>query len=149
MTDNAERPHRTPIEVRFSELDPYRHVNHAVYFTYFEVGRTDSLASCGVPFEAMVERGIQLVVTRLEAQFKRPAEVGQQLVVETEISKMRRASSTWHQRIIRTEDGGSGDDELVTAEVTVAVTDRSGRPIKPPDWLFPALAALQEDPDVS
>ena len=34
--------HETTIAVRFSELDPYGHVNHAVYLTYFEQARCEA-----------------------------------------------------------------------------------------------------------
>lgn len=129
--------HHTPLTVRFNEIDPYGHVNHSVYVTYFEVGRTDALSACGVPLELMARRGYQMVVTHIDVRFRLPAAAGEALTVETEVSKLRRASGTWSQRIVR------GDEVLVTAEVTAAVTDRSGRPTKPPDWLFPALQPLQ------
>ncbi len=129
--------HQTDLAVRFNEIDPYGHVNHSVYVTYFEVGRTDALAACGVPLEVMAERGYQMVVTHIDVRFRRPAEAGQTLTVETEIGELRRASGTWNQRIRR------GDDVLVTAEVTAAVTDSTGKPTKPPEWLFPALEALR------
>ena len=151
--------HRTELAVRFNELDPYGHVNHSVYLTYFEVGRTDALAACGVPLELMAKRGYQLVVTRIDVRFLAPAQVGDVLTVETEVSELRRASGTWRQRIVRAGDetegpaggaapggGGPGDTVLVTGEVTAAVTDRRGRPTRPPDWLFPALASLQPAP---
>ncbi len=138
--------HRTPLDVRFNEIDPYGHVNHAVYVTYFEVGRTDALTACGIPLEAMAERGYQLVVTRLDVRFRQPATAGDTVVVETELSDMRRASGTWRQRIVRPEDDGP-ETVLVTAEVTAAVTDATGRPTRPPDWLFPALQTLRADED--
>ena len=34
--------HVTSLAVRFNELDPYAHVNHAVYATYCEVARTEA-----------------------------------------------------------------------------------------------------------
>ena len=128
--------HCTDLAVRFNEIDPYGHVNHAVYVTYFEVGRTDALTACGVPLELMADRGYQMVVTRIDVRFRQPAEAGQIVTVETEVSELRRASGTWSQRIVR------GAEVLVTAEVTAAVTDSSGRPTRPPEWLFPALERL-------
>lgn len=130
--------HRTDIAVRFNEIDPYGHVNHSVYVTYLEVGRTDALAACGVPLELMAERGYQMVVTRIDVRFQLPAEAGETVTVETAVGRLRRASGTWAQRIVR------GDDVLVTADVTAAVTDQAGKPVKPPDWLFPALEPLRE-----
>jgi YbgC/YbaW family acyl-CoA thioester hydrolase len=128
--------HRTTLDVRFSELDLYGHVNHAVYVSYFEVARTEALAFCDVPIEVMAERGYRVVVTAIDVRYRRAATIGDRLTVETAISEQRRASSTWSQRILR------DDEVLVTAEVTVAVTDEAGRPTKPPDWLFPALKPL-------
>ncbi len=129
--------HLTDLDVRFNEIDPYGHVNHSVYVTYFEVGRTDALAACGIPLELMAERGYQMVVTHIDVSFRRPAEAGERLTIETGMSNLRRASGTWSQRILR------GDDVLVTAEVTAAVTDSTGKPTKPPEWLFPALESLR------
>jgi acyl-CoA thioester hydrolase len=129
-------PHVATIDVRFSELDPYGHVNHAVYVSYFEVARTEALAACEIPLQVMAERGFQIVVTSIEVRYRRPAGAGDTLSIETHLSELRRASGTWSQRILR------GDELLVTAEVRAGVTDRSGKPAKPPDWLFPALQRL-------
>lgn len=128
--------HETTIDVRFAELDPYGHVNHAVYVTYFEVARTEALSFCDVSIEVMADRGYQLVVTKLDVRFRAPATAGDRLVVDTAIGELRRASGIWQQRIRR------GDEVLVTAEVTAGVTDTAGRPTRPPDWLFPALKPL-------
>ena len=128
--------HETTIAVRFSELDPYGHVNHAVYLTYFEQARCEALQHCGIPIELISERGYQLVVTELTARFVRSAGPGDLVTVETRLAEQRRARGTWAQRIRR--DGV----ELVTADITIGVTDRNGRPSRPPDWLFPALQPL-------
>ena len=137
--------HRTTIDVRFNEIDPYGHVNHSVYVTYFEVGRTDALAACGIPLESMAERGYQLVVTSIEVRFRGAATAGDTLVVETGLGTMRRASGTWNQRILR-PGGDCGEQVLVTAEVTAGITDGAGKPTRPPDWLFPALQPLRLEP---
>ncbi|MEL6983027.1 MAG: thioesterase family protein [Actinomycetota bacterium] len=143
--------HRTSLDVRFNEIDPYGHVNHSVYVTYFEVGRTDALTACGIPLEAMAADGFQLVVTHIDVRYRGAATAGDTLVVETAIGRMRRASGTWHQRILRArpaKDGAAVEPEevLVTAEVTAGVTDSAGKPTRPPDWLFPALEPLRIEP---
>jgi len=128
--------HLTTIDVRFAELDPYGHVNHAVYVTYFEVARTEALISCGVPLQAIAEAGYQLVVTKLDVRFRSAATAGDRLSVETSMFELRRASGVWLQRILR------GDELLVTGLVTAGITDTTGKPTRPPDWLFPALEPL-------
>ena len=50
-------PHRTPIKVRFYELDPYGHLNHAVYVNHFEVGRVECLESLGWGLDALQQQG--------------------------------------------------------------------------------------------
>lgn len=139
--------HRTTIDVRFNEIDPYGHVNHSVYVTYCEVGRTDALAACDIPLEAMAARGVQLVVTHIDVRFRGAATAGDTLVVETGVARLRRASGTWSQRILLADPAaGPGEEQvLVTAEVTAGVTDAEGKPIRPPDWLFPALEPLLVD----
>lgn len=42
MAENTKNyKYRTPIPIRFSDMDFYGHVNNAVYLTYFEIGRTN------------------------------------------------------------------------------------------------------------
>jgi acyl-CoA thioester hydrolase len=41
MAENTKNyKYKTPIPIRFSDIDPYGHVNNAVYLTYFEIART-------------------------------------------------------------------------------------------------------------
>ena len=39
MRPNLPAVHETTIHVRWGELDPYRHVNHATYLSYLEHAR--------------------------------------------------------------------------------------------------------------
>jgi acyl-CoA thioester hydrolase len=40
MAENlSDYKYKTPISIRFSDLDAYGHVNNAVYLTYFEIAR--------------------------------------------------------------------------------------------------------------
>ena len=50
-------PHRTTIRVRFYELDPYNHVNHSVYVSYFESARVELLAEVGYSLASMRAAG--------------------------------------------------------------------------------------------
>lgn len=140
-TADAEVAHQTTIDVRFAELDPYAHVNHAVYVTYFEVARTEALAEVGLGLDHLAREGYQFVVTDLSVRYRRAAGAGETLTVETAVAKVGRASSVWRQRIIRPV-ADAESELLVEAELKVGVTDRRGRPAKPPAWIFEALAPL-------
>ncbi len=42
MSENiADYRYKTPIPIRFSDMDAYGHVNNAVYLTYFEIARSN------------------------------------------------------------------------------------------------------------
>lgn len=42
MNENiADYKYKTPIPIRFSDMDAYGHVNNAVYLTYFEIARSN------------------------------------------------------------------------------------------------------------
>lgn len=130
----------TLIRVRFHELDPYGHVNHAVYLNYFEQARIDLLERIGFGLPRLAELGHHIVVVEAHVRFRAPALAGDRLEVRTEIAELRRASSRWHQRLLR------GDDLLATNDVRAAITDLSGRPTTPPAGLGEALAGLGDGP---
>lgn len=128
--------HMTHHRVRFHELDPYDHVNHAMYVTYFEIGRVEALVDVDLGLDVLKQEGFQFVITKIEVRFRTAATAGDDLVISTGVSKFGRASTVWQQEIRR-------DDELIaTAEVTVAVTDRSGRPVRPEPYIFERLEPL-------
>ncbi|MEZ5375608.1 MAG: thioesterase family protein [Acidimicrobiales bacterium] len=129
--------HRTEISVRWAELDPYAHVNHAVYVGYLEVARAEALDHIGLSLPMVSKAGLQFVVVELNVKYKRAAEMGDQLVVETSLDRTSRATSTWHQRILR------GDEVMIVGSVTAAVTDATGRPVRPPQWISDALERLR------
>ncbi len=128
--------HQAHVTVRWSELDPYEHVNHAVYLTYFEQARIEALAALGFSMARLKDAGCQIVVTAVDVRFLASAMDGDHLVIETEVLEVRRASTRWHQRIVR-----SGAT-LVTLEMTGAITDLEGRPRRLPDGFAEALASL-------
>jgi acyl-CoA thioester hydrolase len=126
--------HRSELRVRFYELDPYNHLNHAVYIQYFEVGRIDLLEAIGFGLAMLEEQGYRLVVTEIETRFLAPARAHDEIAVETSVGKIRRASSMWHQRMTR------NGDEIARQTVTAAVTDLDGKPTRFPQGLAEALA---------
>ena len=120
--------HTTSLKVRFYELDPYDHVNHTNYFSYFETARIEYLAEVGWGMDVMKEQGTQIVVVEIQARFQVAAKFGEELTIYTWVTDVARATSTWSQIITR------GDDEVV-AKLTVkaAFTDLTGRPRRVPD----------------
>ncbi|MFQ5968056.1 MAG: acyl-CoA thioesterase [Acidimicrobiia bacterium] len=130
-------PHRFRVKVRFAELDPYDHVNHAVYFTYCETARIELLDEIGWGMDKLAEMDRHIVVSEVSARFLAAAELGDELVVET-IVDVKRITSRWSQRILR------NGEPIVEAELTGAVTDLAGRPLRIPAGLAEALETYRE-----
>lgn len=125
--------HHTTIKVRWSELDPYQHVNHAVYLTYLEAARIEALAELGFGMDRLLEHERQIVVTEIQLKFLRSAVAGDVLDIATSVLKIGRASTTWSQAI------SVGGENYVTAVLTGAITDLEGRPRRLPDGFALAL----------
>lgn len=130
----------TWVRVRFHELDPYGHVNHAVYLTYLEVARIDHLAVRGIELLRLsAQTGAQLVVVGIEVDFLAPATAGEELEVTCTLLERRRASARFVQQIRR--DG----TVLVRARVRTATIDPSGRATAMPEPLVAALGAAEAE----
>ena len=129
--------HRLDIDVRFYELDPYNHVNHAVYIQYFETARIALLADAGYTLQGMMDDGVLILVTHIDTRFLKPAEGGDHLVVETEVLGYTRVMTNWRQRLMR------GDEVLVKQKLSAAVTNLDGRPLRFPRDMIEALRPYQ------
>ena len=114
--------HRMQVRVRFGELDPYNHVNHAVYLVYLEAGRVEALEWVGLALDRMSAEGWQVVVADLEVRFRASAVAGDILTVETAITDVGAATTRWKQRILR------GTQVLVEAQLRAGATGLDGRP---------------------
>jgi len=137
-SDSLQPMHRTTIHVRWSELDPYHHVNHAAYLTYLEHARIAALEEIGWGMDALRQLGYQVVVVRIDVHFRASATAGDDLVVESGVVEVRAASSRWSQRILR------GDTVILEANVTAAATNEAGRPARAPAQLNAALERLMD-----
>ncbi len=128
--------HQTQIHVRWGELDPYQHVNHATYLSYLEHARISVLESIGWGMEALAAAGYQVVVVGIDIRFRRPATAGDTLTIESAVLHLGASESTWRQVIRR------GDEVIAEAEVHAAATNLAGRPVRSPAGLREALEGL-------
>jgi YbgC/YbaW family acyl-CoA thioester hydrolase len=128
--------HRTTIAVRWAELDPYHHVNHATYLSYFEHARIAALDEIGWDMVTLEAAGFRVVVVRLDVRFRKPATGGDRLEVVSAVTHVGASASTWSQALVR--DG----DTLVEATIEAACTDLDGRPVRMPEGLSASLTSL-------
>ena len=131
---------RTPISVRFYELDPYGHLNHSVYIQYFEVGRIDMFAAFGWTLGGLADLGTQIVVSSIETTFLAPGLEADELIVESWVEEVKRVTTTFGQRIMK------GETVLAEQQVVGACLNLEGRPMRFPAEMSDAMrSAMRSD----
>ena len=113
--------------VRDYECDMAHVVNNAVYLNYLEHARHQLLESLGLRFGELAREGINLVVTRIEADFKKSLASGDCFVVRSSLRRKGRIRLQFNQSIHRKPD----EAIMLTAVVTGAAINTRGRPDMP------------------
>lgn len=125
------------LKVRDYECDMAHVVNHAAYFNYLEHARHELLEICGLKFGELARSGVNLVVTRIEADFKNSLISGDRFIVRTSLVLKGRIRLQFHQNIHRKSD----DRLMLSAVVTGTALNARGRP-EMPDVLVKALEGI-------
>jgi acyl-CoA thioester hydrolase len=123
----SEGFHDHEVRVRYGETDQMGIVYHAVYFAYFEVGRTEWLRARGLAYRDVEARGARLAVIEAGARYLAPARYDDVLDVRTRVADLGHASITFTYEVRR--DGRT----LATGSTRLACLDESGRVRPLPD----------------
>lgn len=124
MLETPNRMHEIELKVRDYECDMDHVVNNAVYLNYLEHARHEFLRGLGIKFGDLSKRGISLVVTRIEADFKASLTSGDSFVVRTELQRNGRLRLQFIQHIHRAPDNRL----MLSAVVTGTALNERGRP---------------------
>ena len=127
--------HRTPFQVRDYECDLQGVVNNAVYQNYLEHARHTYLLEQGIDFADLTQRGILLVVTRVELNYRKSLSSGDTFQVWTRVERLSRLKFGFHQKIVKEPEA----IEVLHGLVTGTALNAQGRPEIPPsiDRLIP------------
>jgi acyl-CoA thioester hydrolase len=113
MPDPENVAYRHRLGVRFRDCDAMGHVNHAVYFTYFEQCRlTFWREVTGTP-----SPHTRVIIARAECDYRSPAHFGEELEVRVGIGEIGRSSFTLRYEIVQAVSG-----QLVATGKTVMVS---------------------------
>jgi acyl-CoA thioester hydrolase len=113
--------------VRFRDLDPMGHVNNAVFLTYLEQARVALFSGLGA---ATALEEMNLIVARVEIDFKAPVRLGQEVEISVRASRFGTKSFDLDYEL-------RVDGELVAEAKSVQVAYDYGRrePVPvPADW---------------
>ena len=113
--------------VRDYECDLQGVVNNANYLHYLEHARHEFLISCGIGFVQLHDEGVDLIVTKVEIEYKYPLRSRDEFIVTVKIQKEGNARILFVQDIFRLSD----QKLIVRARVT-GIATRNGRPVPPP-----------------
>lgn len=123
-------PFTHTLRVRYAECDPQGVVFNAHYLAYFDASITELWRAALGSYQAMIDRGVDLVVAEAQLRFRTPARFDDELGLEVAVTRMGNTSITSAHRISRGE-------ELVVEgtlrHVTVEPAALGKTPI--PDWL--------------
>jgi acyl-CoA thioester hydrolase len=121
--------HEIELRVRYNECDPMGYLHHAIYFTHFEIGRTELLRACGGNYRQMEADGMLVVVVKAECRYHRSARYDDVLRLVTRIDRVTQAKVEHRYELYR------GEEHLATGHVTLAVIDRQGKVQPVPSWM--------------
>ena len=112
--------------VRDYECDLQGVVNNANYQHYLEHARHEFLISKGISFAGLHEEGTDLIITRVEIDYKYPLRSRDRFIVKTGIRREGYIRLVFVQDIFRLPD----NKLIVRAKITGAATQK-GRPVRP------------------
>ena len=127
MNDN-ENIFSIEFVVRDYECDLQGVVNNANYQHYLEHARHEFLISRGISFVELHNEGIDLIVTRVEIDYKYPLRSRDKFVVRLTIQREGNARLVFIQDIFRLPD-----EKLIAHGKVTGVATKKGRPVSPGD----------------
>lgn len=107
-----------PIEVRYGDLDPQRHVNHAKYFTYMEMARAKYIEQLGLWQGRDFDR-LGMIVAQASCDYKQAIRYGQRVRVGVRTVRLGNKSLELDYRIEDEADGA----ELATGKTVMVAYD--------------------------
>lgn len=92
--------HRTAFSVRDYECDMQARVNNSVYGHYFEHARHTFLQVKGIDFALLCAKGIHLVVSRIEIDYRKSLHSGDSFIVYTKAQMQGRLKLIFQQDLV-------------------------------------------------
>ena len=121
---------------RYAECDIQGVVFNAHYLAYFDVTMTELWRAAFGGYQAMLDRGVDMVVAEAQLHFQSAARFDEQLTLEVAILNLGNTSILSSHRIRR------GEDPLVEGTLRHVCVDRQTLRKTPiPDWTRDGLAA--------
>jgi acyl-CoA thioester hydrolase len=123
------------LRVRYAECDVQGVVFNAHYLAYFDVSMTELWRAAFGGYQAMLDRGVDMVVAEAQLRFQGPARFDQELRLEVAIVRMGNTSILSRHQI------SHGEQPVVEGTLAHVLVDRQTLRKTPiPDWARAGLA---------
>lgn len=123
--------HQTELRVRYSETDQMGTFYNSRALEWFEVARTECMRAAGLPYVEVERRGVLLPLIEAGVKFQGRARYDDRLQIDTRVALAGRASVRFDHVIMQAAGGAA----VASGFTLHAITDPTGRPIRPPAWL--------------
>lgn len=130
---------KMPIQIRFTDIDVFGHVNNARYPELFDTARYLFVKEMLPGFDP---DGKSMVLVHIETDFRKQIVLSDKVYVETSVKKMGDRSLGMTQRIVNERDGSVHADSYSVLSTYDAVT-RQSFPM-PARWRERLSEALEE-----
>jgi acyl-CoA thioester hydrolase len=134
--------HQMPAQLRFSDVDPFGHVNNAVYFSLFDMCKTKYFIDV-IGRDVFQQMGI--VLAHVSANFLAPIFYPDEIVIQTSVTRLGNKSFTLCQRAlnIRTQD-----IKCECQSIMVAFDYKKNQSIEMPKDIRQKIADYEKNPSL-
>lgn len=94
-------PVRTPVQIRFNDIDILGHLNNVVYFSLFDTGKAHYLQAA--MRDTMDWRRVETVIANIDCAFLASAYFGEPIDIYTRCSEMGNKAFTLEQVMVNSE----------------------------------------------
>lgn len=106
---------KSPIYIRFSDLDGFGHVNNAVYLTYFEIARTNY-------WKQIIQwdwKETNIILGKSEIVYLKPLKLYDQIFCYVRTSRIGNSSFDIDYIIVKVDE--NGEEQICTTGQTVCI----------------------------
>jgi acyl-CoA thioester hydrolase len=123
------------LRVRYGECDVQGVVFNSHYLAYFDVSMTELWRAAFGSYDAMLERGVDIVVAEAQLRFRSPARFDDELTLEVAMVSLGNTSLPSRHRVLR------GEKLLVEGSLRHVMVDSATLAKTPiPDWVRDGLS---------
>lgn len=102
MNAEIKFKHEVPVQIRFSDVDQYGHMNNSVYFSLYDFAKTSYFRDVFGQDEC---KKFNVVVVNINADFLAPVFFSDDLIIETTVIHLGNKSFTMLQRAFNKASG--------------------------------------------